>query len=414
MSFTRSLRGVGSVALAGALLFGAAPGASADQIRDDQWPLQAFQAEKVWQESTGEGVTVAVLDNGVDGSHPDLTGSVLPGKDFVNGGRGDRATGLQHGTAMASLIAGHGHGAGGQDGVKGLAPDAKILPVTVLETDGESGVTEGNLWHEGLRYAVDNGATVVNMSFADFSLNKEEEAAIAYAAEKDVLMIAGSGNDRSENEYFPAAAPGVVAVGAISNNGEIWKDSNYGPHLMLSAPGVNIRSAGPDGQYRQASGTSDATAYVSAAAALLRAKFPDLTAGQIVNRLTQTATVPSGGETPDPRYGYGFIRPYSALTEDIPAGPVNGPLKQAKGAEQQQDSSGQGSSGQDSSGQGEEAADDRADDAESTFSGPVLALLGAGGLVVLVVIIVLVLRSRRNRSGPPSGGWGGPSPTGQR
>ncbi|MDX6313234.1 MAG: hypothetical protein QOF44_2698, partial [Streptomyces sp.] len=184
MSFTRMLRAVGGAVVAGALLFGTAPVASADSIRDDQWPLTAFNAEKIWTVSTGKGVTVAVIDNGVDGSHPDLTGNVLPGKDFIGSGTADHEASNLHGTAMASLIAGHGHGSGGSQGVKGLAPDAKNLPIKYQNSDGTSFSGNGD-WAEELRYAVDQGASVVNMSFVTYSLSNEEESAVAYAAEHD-------------------------------------------------------------------------------------------------------------------------------------------------------------------------------------------------------------------------------------
>lgn len=279
MSFTRTLRAVGGAVVAGALLFGTAPVASADSIRESQWPLTAFDAEQVWEQSTGKGVTVAVIDHAVDGTHPDLSGSVLPGKSFVTGGTANRnepgSDEDDHGTAMASLIAGHGHGSGDSEGVKGLAPDAKILPVEINIDTSTGGGTE---WAEALRYAVDQGASVVNMSF-DHGIvyTDEEKQAVAYAAEKDVLLVGGAGNTGASRVSFPAAAPGVIGVGAVDKNGVVWEDSNYGSALMLTAPGVYIRSASNGGGYHLADGTSDATAYVSATAALLRSKYPDLT-----------------------------------------------------------------------------------------------------------------------------------------
>ena len=159
MSFTRTLRVVGGAVVAGALLFGTAPVASADQIRKDQWPLTVFGVDDIWKASTGKGVTVAVIDDPVDGSHPDLKGSLLPGKSFLAGGvTADRPDGKhEHGTAMASLIAGHGHGPGGSDGVKGLAPDAKILPAGIDLGDKEESYAEPfevcrGPWREGRQH----------------------------------------------------------------------------------------------------------------------------------------------------------------------------------------------------------------------------------------------------------------------
>ncbi|WP_127357935.1 S8 family serine peptidase [Actinacidiphila soli] len=407
MTFTGTLRAAGGAALAGALLFGTAPVASADSIRDSQWPLAvtAFDAEKVWGVSTGKGVTVAVLDSGVDGTHPDLTGSVLPGKDFTGGGTADRETVNVHGTAMASLIAGHGHGSGGADGVMGLAPDAKILPVKVLAQD--SGITSADSldYAAGLRYAVDHGASVVNMSIdAGFDPSVEEEQAIAYAAEKDVLVVTAAGNDGAGNLTDPASAPGVLAVGAVGKDGVVWEKSNYGPQLMLAAPGEYIRSAKTGGGYRLANGTSDATAYVSAAAALLRAKFPDLTAGQIANRLVKTASLPSsakGLSLPDKHYGYGFIRPYSALTKGISAGSKQGPLKTPTAAASSSNSPST------SAAAGGSVANNSSSSSDSSGMGTgVIVAIVIGVLVLaLVIMLIIVLSKRGGRRNGPGGGF---------
>ncbi|MCZ0971132.1 S8 family serine peptidase [Streptomyces albulus] len=409
MSFTRTLRAVGGAVVAGALLFGTAPVASADQIRNEQWPLQKFDAESIWKVSTGRGVTVAVLDSPVDGSHADLAGSVLPGKNFMTGGgpaNQGTGTAADHGTAMASLIAGHGHGAGGSDGVKGLAPDVKILPVTI--PDGSQGQVD---FGPQLRYAVDQGAKVVNMSFVtgESSASPEEQQAIDYARKHDVLLIAGAGNDGVATPAIPAAAPGVLAVGAVDDHGEIWKKSNFGPHVKLTAPGVNIRSASPvadiRGKYRLADGTSDSTAYVSAAAALLRAKFPDLTAGQIANRLIKTASLPAdqqGTSLPDQHYGYGSINPLSALTKDVPAGSKDGPFPAVGG----------GSSGP-SSDPSSAAGDNSGNltiQSHKGLSAPfiILMLVVVVVLLVIVVVVVMVVKKKNRRNGPPPGGFGGP------
>ncbi|MFF9482375.1 type VII secretion-associated serine protease mycosin [Streptomyces sp. NPDC014733] len=397
MSFTRTLRAVSGAAVAGALLFGTAPVASADQVREDQWALRSLSADKAWQVSTGKGVTVAVIDNGVDGQHPDLKGSVLEGQNFSTGSPADQETENDHGTSMASIIAGHGHGPGGSQGVKGLAPDAKILAIKDSDSD-ESEYTDGIA--KPLRFAVDHGAKVVNMSFAGAgALTQEEKDAVAYAMKKDVLLVAGSGNTGSGNSYYPAAAPGVIAVGAVSQDGKIWENSNYGSHLLLSAPGVHIRSAAATEPYQFTRGTSDATAYVSGAAALLRSKFPDLTAGQIANRLVKTAKAPAGTETPDPYYGYGVIDPYKALTADIPAGSKNGPLKSPEASDD-----------------GLMKPSNRSDATEPRDTSNIRAVFGIIGfslivLFVIVFIIVLVVVKKKRRNGPPPGGpmgFGGP------
>lgn len=401
MSFTRTLRAVGGVAVAGALLFTAAPTASADYIRDGQWALDAFNPQKVWTESTGKGVTVAVIDSGVNGDHVDLKGNVLPGKDFTGGGgTADHETGDDHGTAMAALIAAHGHGPKRADGIMGLAPDAKILPIKTNE------IGTGTSIDGPIRYAVDHGAKVINMSFAGASLSYEEKSAVSYALKKDVLLVAGSGNDGSSKPRYPAAAPGVLAVGAVAKDGKVLSRSNYGPHIRLIAPGEGIYSAGTSKKYRQATGTSDSTAYVSAAAALVRSKFPDLTAGQVANRLTKTAITPDGKtgiSSPDPKYGYGVIRPYRALSENVPVGSKNGPLVMPKDTEPSSGAGADAPGGSPSASSGAE---------KSTGVTP-LAIVGiaVGVFVVLGIVIGVIVANKKRRNGPPPGGpgFGGPN-----
>ncbi|MFF7699207.1 S8 family serine peptidase [Streptomyces lydicus] len=401
MSFTRTLRAVGGVAVAGALLFTAAPTASADYIRDGQWALDAFNPQKVWKESTGKNVTVAVIDSGVNGQHVDLKGNVLPGKNFdTGGGTADHESGDDHGTAMAALIAAHGHGPNHADGIMGLAPDAKILPIKLSNVVG--GTENG--FGDPIRYAVDHGAKVINMSFVRSSMSDQEKEAINYAVKKDVLLVGGSGNDGSDQPEYPAAAPGVLAVGAVAENGKVLGESNYGPHIRLIAPGEKIYSAGTSMKYRQATGTSDATAYVSAAAALVRSKFPNLTAGQVANRLTKTAITPDGKtgiKSPDPKYGYGVIRPYRALSENIPAGPKNGPLTMPKDSEP--------SAGAGANAPGEKPAASSGDE-KSGLSPLMIVGIGLGVIVVLGIVIAVIVASKKRRNGPPPGGpgYGGP------
>ncbi|WP_327224310.1 S8 family serine peptidase [Streptomyces platensis] len=394
MSFTRTLRAVGGAVVAGALLFGTAPVASADQIRHDQWPLRVFGVDDIWKVSTGKGVTVAVIDDPVDGSHPDLKGNVLPGKSFLDEGTADRPDGKnEHGTAMASLIAGHGHGPGGGDGVKGLAPDAKILPVGIDLGDKEES------YAEPLRYAVDHGAKVVNMSFEDFGdTSPAEKASVDYARKHDVLLVASSGNSGSSTPRLPSAVPGVLAVGAMDIDLKVWKFSNYGSHIKLLAPGLHIRSAGVETPYRLANGTSDSTAYVSAAAALVRSKFPDLTAGQVANRLVKTAILPDsmkGKKLPDSHYGYGIVNPWQALIKKMPAGSKNGPLPALS----------EGSSKASGSGKG---AGQAAESDKGMSTGVIIGIVGGVvGLLVVVLIVVLVVKKKNGRNGPPPGGPGG-------
>ncbi|MER5947725.1 S8 family serine peptidase [Streptomyces sp. NPDC001904] len=410
MSFTQALRAVGAAAAAGALLFAAAPTASADQVRDGQWPLSAFSADKIWKVATGKGVTVAVIDVGVDASHPDLKGNVLAGKDFESGDDDPSPEGgASHGTAMAGDIAAHGHGANGAEGAKGLAPEAKILPIRDTGQDG--------CFAQSIRYAVDNGAQIINISQGVSSCVDEpaELQAISYANDKGVAIVVSSGNEgENADNMLPVSYPGVVGVGAVDTGGVIWGDSNYGKPLLLAAPGVDIvtTSTGSTG-YSKGNGTSDSAAYVSAALALLKQKFPDLAPGQLVNRLVKTAGLPAsakGTSLPDEHYGYGFIKPYSALTENIPAGSKNGPLRiDELNSAIAKDKGGTASAPSSSS--SSEAASGSSDSSDSSGMSPgVIIGIVAGALVVLVIIVVVVRSKKNNGSGPPpppGGGWGG-------
>lgn len=395
----RSTTGV--VAMTGFLLLTSAPHASADQVRDAQWPLSVYDAEKVWRLSQGAGVSVAVIDTGVDADHPDLTGQVLPGKDFT-GADDPHTDAVGHGTAMASLIAGHGHGLNGPAGVKGLAPRAKILPVRVEATRGTfDGKIDTAAWTAGVRYAVQQGASVINLSLDDSSAYPGSKAAkaIEYAQSHDVVVVAAAGNDAGTVNY-PAALPGVVAVSAVDQALNPWSKSNTG-NVTVAAPGVQVAQADPTtaSGYAVADGTSGSTAYVSAIVALLRSKYPDLSAGQIVNRLVKSASFlqHEGKKAPDRELGYGIARPGTALTMDIPKGPKQGPL--LKGSSTSTNSAA-GSDDSDSTTQAKKKK-------KKSSSGNLLLIGGIAAAVVIVGILVAVLRSRRNggnNGGPGSGG----------
>ncbi|MCF2539691.1 S8 family serine peptidase [Streptomyces sp. FB2] len=261
----------------------------ADYVRGRQWVIDVIDYEKVWSESQGDGVTVAVVDTGVDGTHPDLTGQLVKGLDVTGGGDAENDTD-GHGTGMASLIAGHGHGANNASGVVGLAPRVKILPIKAAETDD----FDDDEWAKGVRFAVDLGVDVINLSFGDSLATPGSEGAkaIAYAQHHDVVVVAAAGNEGNAELSYPSKLSGVVAVGAVDESLDHWEDSNTGPGVTLAAPGVKIIEADPTeaSGYAQGTGTSDAAAYVSATAALIRSKYPDLTAGQVINRMVKSAT----------------------------------------------------------------------------------------------------------------------------
>ena len=396
--------------------------ASADNIRDSQWALQNYHADtSVWPISQGAGVTVAVIDSGVSDKHQDLTGQVLPGADFSGEKTDGRVDTNGHGTGMAGLIAGHGHGADGADGVMGLAPKAKILPVRIAMTeDGDFGGGADTKFSEALTYAVDHGAKVVSMSIGGPGMGADSSAreAIGYAVAKDVVLVAATGNSGDHNRpvEYPAAFPGVVAVGAVERQGNLWAKSTWGPEITVVAPGQGNYSPGikSTSDYGYASGTSDATAYVSAIAALVRSKYPNLSAGQVINRIIKSAfPPPDGSAVPNDHYGYGIASPSKALAvnPEVDNGAKDNPLLkrvESQGAPASPEPVPTGD-GKDPGAAGATAGADRTD--EDGVPVYVYVLAGVVGLLVVVGVVLLVVRGRRKGDGgpppPPGGGTGG-------
>ncbi|MCD7441984.1 type VII secretion-associated serine protease mycosin [Streptomyces lincolnensis] len=317
--------GLLSVLLAASVALVPPTAAHADTIRAKQWALDAMHTQEAWRTTKGAGVTVAVLDTGVEADHPDLVGNVLTGKDMIGFGatEGDRPW-ARHGTAMAGIIAGHGHGAGNADGVMGIAPEAKILPVRVILEDGDPArakarSTRGNALAQGIRWAADHGADVINLSLGDDSASAHpepaEDEAVQYALRKGAVVVASAGNGGEKGDHisYPAAYPGVIAATAVDKFGTRAVFSTRRWYATVSAPGVDVVIADPDHKYYEGWGTSAASAFVSGAVALLKAAHPDLTPAQIKKLLEDTArNAPSGGR--DDSRGFGFIDPAAALT----------------------------------------------------------------------------------------------------
>ncbi|HBF79144.1 MAG TPA: type VII secretion-associated serine protease mycosin [Streptomyces sp.] len=308
------------------LLVGVGP-AYADSVRSRQWHLDAMQAEKMWKLSTGENVIVAVIDSGVDASVPDLQGRVLDGKDLAAGSPGDEGTDYDnHGTGMAGLIAGTGEG-----GAFGLAPGAKILPIRVRGDAGKvNGATGSEHFNDdvsvAIRYAVDHGAKVVNISMGDEAGSQRLTDAVAYALGKGSLIFASAGNsgDKGNLVEYPAGTPGVVGVSSIGQDLEKAEDSQYGPQVDLSAPGVDMVYACSGGtQLCEGSGTSAATAIASASAALIWSKYPQWTNNQVLRVMLNTASGPTSGAERNDYVGYGGVRPGAALTKPGDPGPAD-------------------------------------------------------------------------------------------
>ena len=312
--------GAAGVVVAASVLLIAQP-AAADQVRDREYWLSEYGFSDAWDTTRGAGVTVAVIDTGVDGSHQDLTGTVLGGTDVSGVGRADGqkpvGDGSAHGTLVGSLIAGHGHGDGA--GVIGVAPEAKLLSVSVGFGVGTS--SSDDQIAEAVRWSVDNGADVINMSLTRNTLDWPEswDDAFLYAMQQDVVVVAAAGNRGSGTTEVgaPATMPGVLTVAGVDQQGQASFDaSSQGITISVSAPSEALVGAAPGNEYYEWAGTSGAAPLVSGMVALVRAAHPELDANNVINRVITTARTP-GVAVPSPIYGFGLIDAAAAVAASV-------------------------------------------------------------------------------------------------
>ncbi|MET9113614.1 type VII secretion-associated serine protease mycosin [Streptomyces longwoodensis] len=389
------------------LLVGAAGApATADGSRQKQWFLDAMRAEEMWRTSTGEGVTVAVIDSGVDPTNPDLEGRVLSGKDFAPVGQpGNEHTDYDgHGTGMAGLIAGTGAYGGGR-GAFGLAPGAKVLPIR-LPKDGEAANEAAGIkiFNDALapaiRYAADQGAKVINISSAASEGSPQVSAAVRYALDRGSLIFAGVGNNgaKANQVMYPAATPGVVGVAAVGQDLRRTAVSEYGPQVDMAAPGQDmIHACGGKTGLCRSSGTSDATALASASAALIWSVHPDWTNNQVLRVMLNTLGAPTDGAKRNDSIGYGIVRPRIALTHPGNPGPADVyPLPDLKAA-----ASASPSAAPSEADKGADTAPAAARD-EGDDSVPwVAVVVGVAVLLAAVLAGVIVAARRRRRAAVP-------------
>ncbi|WP_328796674.1 S8 family peptidase [Marisediminicola senii] len=319
---------VAMLAAAASILLIAQP-AAADEVRDRQYWLSSYGVTQAWSTTRGSGVTVAVIDTGVDGTHQDLAGTVVGGTDVSGVGSPDGQTPVgndsNHGTMVASLLAGSGHGPGNGDGVIGVAPDVDILSVSV--GFGVGTITSDEQIAQAVRWSVDNGADVINMSLTRNTLDwpTSWDDAFLYAMQNDVVVVAAAGNRGSGTTSVgaPATMPGVLTVAGVDESGQASFDASaQGTTISVSAPSESLVGAAPGNRYFEWEGTSGAAPLVSGLVALVRSAHPELDANNVINRVIQTAT-PVNADVPSPIYGYGLMNAAAAVSADVDAVEAN-------------------------------------------------------------------------------------------
>ena len=421
MPFTTGLAAALTVAgvlgFAPAVAAAAAPAGHGNTARDQEWWLASLHVAQTWQQSEGSGITVAVLGTGVDASYPGLAGSVITGPDYTGSGRapGSPYWGVE-GTAVAGLIAAHERGWG----LAGVAPAAKILSVRVtlefndpLAADQAISRRLPRAIAAGIRYATDHGARIIDLPLDPGTLgltsagdpaaaggSPAERAAIGYALSKGVVLVAPAGDDGEGSGLvnYPAAYPGVIAVGAIDRTGQLASFSSRRSYASLTAPGVRLVTAAPPGSFGMISSTSTASGIVAGVAALVLSRFPHLTVAQVTQALIESTVPTAAGAGLPPLTarsaaggGYGTVDAtraedmaaiITAAGQPRQAAPSASPRRHVRAP----------------------VASPRRP-APSTLAGSVLrdAVAAVCVLIVLLVMALLVVRSRRDR------GRGGPA-----
>jgi membrane-anchored mycosin MYCP len=295
-------------------------------VQGDEWWFSSWLVQtKVWPLSRGSGVTVGVVDSGVQ-QLPDLRGVLVPGGNTLgiqSNGFGDGEAPTGHGTGVAALIAGQGV----NGGVVGVAPAAKVLPVLVITGEGVGKYAESSSFGSGstpeiaagIKMAVNDGAQVINLSIAGpapsaSSCDPVLQDAVAYALQHNVVLVASAGNFNTIGDPAeePASCPGVLAVGAVGPNLQVWADSERQPYVAVTAPGEEITFLTAVNTTIIGNGTSEAAPFVSAAAALIRSRYPSMPWYTVVQRIINSG-LPEGGSVPNDSYGYGILRIPRAL-----------------------------------------------------------------------------------------------------
>lgn len=288
-----------------------------DPLFKQQYAPQLTRATEAWSKTAGRGVKVAIVDTGIDPEHPDLKANLVPGYNSLAHNTNTRDDN-GHGTHCAGVAAAI---AGNREGITGIAPKAKLMPIKALGKDG--GGSDASV-AEGIAWAVDNGAKVISLSLGSSTESKVMRDAVDYAIRKGVVVVAAMGNDGINERSYPAAFPGVIAVGASDAQDAIADFSQWGNWISVTAPGVKILSTLPTykvdlnnygypQRYGLMDGTSMATPAVAGLAALLKSVNPSASPAKVKARIEETADRRGTPSAYNPYFGFGRINVAAAL-----------------------------------------------------------------------------------------------------
>ncbi|WP_460799120.1 S8 family serine peptidase [Microbacterium sp. GXF0217] len=296
-----------------------------DRVRAAEYWLDGARVHDAWKTTRGEGVTIAVIDTGIAQGPVAFRDAVAGGTDVSGTGADDGRTpvgtiDINHGSWVASLAAARPADDG--TGMIGVAPEADLLSISV-NFGASASVPFTEQIANAMRWAVDNGADVINLSFTTNTLDWDRswDDAFLYAFEHDVVVVVAAGNRGSGTSIVgaPATIPGVLTVGGVNQHGEASVEaSTQGITIGISAPSEGLLGVSADGRMAEWDGTSGAAPIVAGVAALVKSAHPELSAGNIINRILKTAIPVEGVDrVPDPLYGYGLIDANAAVTAPV-------------------------------------------------------------------------------------------------
>jgi subtilisin family serine protease len=331
----RALAGAAVAAMIGLATSVPAAAAPAESVRDQQsWVLNMLGVQTAWSVTEGANVTVAVIDSGVNPDVSDLEGAVITGSNFtaLNTSTSNPHWG-QHGTWMASIIAGNGD----DDGIIGVAPKSKILSIRVIPDMNDPGYKQYDQEAEqqiqdeladGIREAVRDHAQVISMSIGYSAPSGTVRAALQDAYDHGIVLVASAGNSGDNDEQhtrggshgyapvsFPAEYPGVLSVGAVNEGRQPTSFSSGNLSVKVAAPGEGVPAQGRNGEYYTVNGTSPACALVAGVAALIKSKYPSISPAKVMEALTTTARQPMSGGAYNVLTGFGIVDADAALVE---------------------------------------------------------------------------------------------------